>query len=312
MNIHANKKSLNVMILISSVIVVIIRHIEFFIYPRFWAEEGRVYFLDAYINKFSSLWDSHQGYYSIIPNFATYFATYAPLEYAPLVTTFISFLVQLLPFYLILINKSDLLNTSFKKILASMVILFIAHTGEIWLNTITSQFHFIIILFLLLIDNKSALKKLKKALYLVLAFVGGLSGVPANILAPIFFYNYFITKEKANLYIFWVLSITTALQIIFIITSVSLNRIQHPNFDVIEKIFISTFQYPIFYSLGVGKYTIAILPILFILIKIISQKKYFLLFFGTSLLLTSIMILTSLGMNGGGRYIYMRLALFLF
>lgn len=87
MNNKISESRLNIAILIIAIALIILRHFDFFINPRFWAEEGSVYFLNAYIHGFSSLWFGHQGYFSIIPNISTYLATLVPLEYAPIVTT---------------------------------------------------------------------------------------------------------------------------------------------------------------------------------------------------------------------------------
>ena len=314
MKIDENKNFYNIIILVGAILLIVTRHVDFIIYPRFWAEEGSVYFLDAYTFGASSLWHAHQGYYSIIPNFSTYFATFVPLEFAPIITTLIAFVVQVVPFYLINISKSEFFNTSFKKLLASMIILFVGNTEQIWLNTITSQFHFVVILFLLLIDNKSNLNKGKSYIFYIITLISGLSGVPANILAPIFFYNYFITKQKINLHMFGILVITSLIQVIAISTSTSdvTNRTDYPGFSVIGHILISIFQAPIFHTTSGSAYTLLILPLIYIIIKSISPKKYFLIFFGSTFLLASIMILTSMSMAGGWRYIYAPGVIFMF
>jgi len=302
--LNIENKNLNIVIFIAFIILVLTRHFEFFTNPRFWAEEGTQYFSDAYINGFTSLWQEHKGYYSLTPSVAAYFSTLVPLEHAPLVTTIFAFFVQIIPFYLISISRSEYLDTSLKKLLASMIILFIANTPEIWLNTVTSQFHFIIIVFLLLLDKKSTMSKLKTYFFYILAVISGLSGIPANILAPVFIYNYFVTKEKANLWLFGIFTLTTSMHVAFILSAERIKNLTDAGLNVIGNIFVSVFQYPFFYTGKVGVETLITLPLVYIIIRYLSSKKYFNIFFGTAMLLAVIMIMTSWGMNGGRRYVY--------
>jgi len=303
--IYKYENIINLLIFITAVILIVMRHVDFFISPRFWAEEATQYFYDAYMNGPSALVQAHKGYYSIVPTVSAYFATLVPLEHAPLVTTIFAFFVQVIPFYLIYISRSEYFNTSLKKLLASLIILFVVHTPEIWLNAITSQFHFVIIVFILLLENKDNIPKSKRYWFYFLTLVSGLSGVPANILAPLFLYNYLITKQKENLYLFGIFILTTSIHLVFILTADRIGQIHDDiTFYVIGNIFVSLFQYPIFYSWKIGIETIIILPLFYIIIKCLSPKKYFEIFFVSAFLLTTIMILTSWGMKGGIRYMY--------
>lgn len=310
--INTQNKILNFSILIAFILLVITRHVDFFIYPRFWAEEATQYFRDPYINGLSAIWHEHKGYYSLVPSVAGYFATFVPLEHAPLVTTLFAFFIQIIPFYLIFISKSEYLDTSLKKLFFSMIILFIGATPEIWLNSITSQFHFIIITFLLLIENKKLMSKIKTYMFYLLALLAGLSGIPANLLAPMFIYKFFMTKQKVNLHIVGIFALTTAIHLMFILSADRIHDMQNDiSYNVLGNIFLSLFQYPIFYSGKINLDTLLILPLLYIIIKYLSQKKYFEIFFGSALFLGVVMILTSWGMNGGQRYVYASSVIFI-
>jgi hypothetical protein len=304
---------INLFILFTAITAIIFRHVDFFLYPRIYAEEGTVYLHDAYLNGFLSVFHTHLGYYSFIPSFATSLSTFFPLEYAAVVTTFLALVIQVIPFILIYINNSDLLDTPLKKLIGSSVVLFTTHTPEIWLNTITSQFHFVIILFLILIDRKSNISKRKTIFYYILTLIGGFSGIPANILFPIFFYEYIKTKEKMNLYLSLILFFTSIVQIYFILTADSIRTFEYINPDLLKIIVIDTFQYPILYSHKIGIWSLfIILPLIYIFIKYLIKKEYFITFFGASILLSVIMISTSLNMDGGGRYSYAPSVIFIF
>ena len=54
-------------------------------YPQFWAEDGVIFFADAYHHGFSSLWRDHGGYYHLVPRVVALLGlSLIPLVYQPL------------------------------------------------------------------------------------------------------------------------------------------------------------------------------------------------------------------------------------
>jgi hypothetical protein len=54
-------------------------------YPQFWAEDGMIFFADAYHHGFSSLWRDHGGYYHLVPRVAALLGlSLIPLVFQPL------------------------------------------------------------------------------------------------------------------------------------------------------------------------------------------------------------------------------------
>ena len=104
--------------------------------PRFWAEEGRVYFKFAYEHGFfRSLYFIHwwMGYLYLLPNISAAIAAHMlPLEYAPFATTYAALVVQLIPFLIILYGKSTVFKRIPKKITACLILMFTPTlTGEV-------------------------------------------------------------------------------------------------------------------------------------------------------------------------------------
>ena len=304
--------NLSLLVFILFVFLVIFRHFEFFINPRFWAEEGSVYFIDAYENGISSIFHPHLGYFSFIPNVATYLATLVSLEYAPLVTTTIAFFIQIIPFFIIFISNNFLTNTALKKLLISSIVLFVSDTGEIWLNTITSQFHFVVISFLIFLDSldKKNLSKYKLALYSILVLFGGLSGVPTNVLAPIFLFGYFFNKNKYLLLFFFILLLTTSLQLLSLYISANdINNRFNGNsilkyLETLYRIIFGTLQYPFLQTILPSFGSVLIVPLVYLVYKSVKKDKFVCFFFCVSFYLTFIFVITSLNMSGGSRYFY--------
>lgn len=142
-------------LLIIIVSAMILRAPYLFSNPRFWAEEGAVYFYFAFHNSFfEAIFSPHQGYYSLYPNLMTLLAArLVSLEHAPLFTTVAAMLVQIVPYILILYRLNHL--SIFHKFILCVATFFVVHTGEVWLNTITAQFHFALASFFILLAEQT-------------------------------------------------------------------------------------------------------------------------------------------------------------
>jgi hypothetical protein len=102
--------------------------------PRFWAEEGSVYFKFAYEHSFLRAlffvyWEA--GYLYLLVNVVTAIAAHLlPLEYAPFATVYTALVIQLVPFLIILYGKSSVFTSIRKKITACLVFLFLPNLSH--------------------------------------------------------------------------------------------------------------------------------------------------------------------------------------
>jgi len=114
-----------------------------FIKGRFWAEEGAVYFFRAWREPWPDalVW-VHTGYLNLTASASAVLARYlVPLPDAPFVTSTISLLVQLLPAILLCVSGIRWLRHPLALWCAMLLLAAPPFAGEVWLNTITSQFH---------------------------------------------------------------------------------------------------------------------------------------------------------------------------
>jgi hypothetical protein len=131
--------------------ITLARYPELVLHPRFWAEEGTVYFQAAYDRGFVAVFESHQGYFALLPNMATWLATTVPLQYAPIVTLVISAAVQALPALLVLRSRSSLFTTGVRIAVLGALLVTPSGTIELWLNTVNSQSFLQAVVFVLLL-----------------------------------------------------------------------------------------------------------------------------------------------------------------
>ena len=190
-----------------------------FINGRFFAEDGYVYFQNAFQNGFfKNLFfvELEAGYVNLITNILSSLAIKFPLLYAPFVTVYGSFFFILLPVYLILFRSSELFDHNAKKILGSLVF-FISTplVPEIWLNTINLQIYLclssIIIIFMINLSNY------QKIINNIIIFIGSFSGIYTCSLLPIFLIKFFKKKDKYKFNNLIILIVGNIIQIFLII-----------------------------------------------------------------------------------------------
>jgi hypothetical protein len=191
---------------------IFLRSPRLFFQPRFWAEEGSIFFTFAFQNPaLTALLRPDGGNYDFPRNLASVLAVnLAPLDWAPLVTTLFSFAIQLIP--LLLILDHSLLKSTFRQVIAIAFYLFAATSDEIWLTTLHSQRYLSVAAFLVLLDESDPGRPLKIWLHRLLLLVAGLAGPETVLLGPVFLVKCFLDRRRENIVQAGVVSACAALQ----------------------------------------------------------------------------------------------------
>ena len=214
---------------------------------RMMAEDGQLYFKNAFENNFLDhllYFPPKAGYYNLIANILTEISTYFSIYKAPLIISYGSLIFTILPIILILFNDSYLFNKNFERVILCLL-LFITtpNTPEIWLNSINLQIYLFISSFLILyFKNETFLNKCLSKLILLLS---GLSGIYSCILTPFFFMKFYIEKKKDYFYNFIILLICSFFQLSLILYSKLNNLLYVSKSQVISEPvnFLSIFIY---------------------------------------------------------------------
>jgi hypothetical protein len=162
-----------------------------------------------------SLFHPQIGYLNFWPNLATLLATIPPLEFAPLITTLMALLVQLIPISLILWSKAPFWNSWIRKLIGISIFIFVPLSYEVWLNTINSHNYFAIITFLILLEESQA-TQVRRWIYRTLLLIGGLTGTISCFLIPLFLFQVIKEKNKERLLQFCILLTCAMIQVYFI------------------------------------------------------------------------------------------------
>ncbi len=188
--------------------------------PRFWAEEGKVYYAYAYSNpSWRALLAPHQGYYHLFANIATALALLVPVQHAPMVTTLLSFAAQALPLAIVLWGTAEPWNRLPGSIVAVCIILLTPSSGECWLNSINSQFYLALSAALLLLENPPG-RTPRRWLYRGILALATLSGPVTAFLAPLFIVRAWARRQEREISTqAWIVTAGAMLQLGIVLTS---------------------------------------------------------------------------------------------
>ncbi len=192
-----------------------------FLNGRFMAEEGEIFFANAYrYNFFYSLFfvDFVSGYLNFWANISGIISNFFDLEVAPLISNYLSLLPKILIIYFVLYSNFLITKDSWQKILFCLIVFICPqNVSEIWMNSINSQIFFAILAFILSFINYQYNRINYFNLFLIL--VSGLSGVYSCIFTPIFFFKYFIFKKTQDLLNFITILFCAIVQLSIVIYS---------------------------------------------------------------------------------------------
>lgn len=179
---------------------------------RFWAEEGVVYFLNAWTWPWWQAWFAiHTGYINFIAGFGTWLGlALGGASHAPLVTLLVSLLVQALAPFIILTHDFPWRRSRLACLAAVALCALPPATGEVWLNTITSQFHFALAAALIL--AAPATEGALLIFDIIVLAVGVLSGPATSFLMPLFVLRALITRRKSDILFAFVIFIGLCVQ----------------------------------------------------------------------------------------------------
>lgn len=202
--------------LIFPLTLILSRKIELLLNPRMWAEEATIHLQNSFS---SNSWEiisfvpNHIGYICLNINLATLATNMVGVENAAYITTYTAFLVQLLPHCIILLSNQSFWGTRIQRILLSSAIILIPiGTGETWLNTTCSHYHFGVLAFIILLDLQETMSRKTIIIYTILLCLGALSSPITCFLFPSYIIAKYLNKKRISYFILIPFSICCFIQ----------------------------------------------------------------------------------------------------
>lgn len=211
-------------LLFVSVIIIVFRERRYFAFPRFWAEEGVIFFTFAHSHGvFQSLFQPHLGYYSFYANLASILSVkLVSLEDAPLVTTTMALIGQCLPLSLVIFGQSPYWQGLIRKTAVLLVIFLAPLSYEVWLNSINTQFYLCLFAALLLLEPHSDGDGTpKRGVLRVCLLVAGLTGIMSCLLTPLYWLRAYVEKQKELMILAIILTACSLIQVAVVVMSTS-------------------------------------------------------------------------------------------
>jgi hypothetical protein len=195
------------------------RQPAFFSQPRFWAEEGRVFFARAWnTSGWEALCSAPLDYLSLYTNVAVALAArLVPLEDAPMVTTLAALAVQALPLVFLACAAAPEWRDG-RRYVGMGIVLFASMSDEVWLTTLHSHYYFALVAFFVLLEPADV-GRVRAAVYAILVGTAGLTGPVSCFLLPLFAYKYHRSRRAADAWQLAALGAATVVQAAILLTA---------------------------------------------------------------------------------------------
>ena len=199
----------------SFMLLVAIRVPSILLKGRFWAEEGNVFFSNAWhMHWYQALPISYGGYLNITANLAGVLAKHlAPLENACYVTSIFGLIVQTFPVVILCLSRDGWLQNRKTLMAAMLIIATLPLSQEVWLSSIGSQCHLNLCVALIL--ALSTERGATKIFHYLLLILGPLSGPGSAFLVPLYLVRAWAEKSKQRLFQGLVLGGAASIQFLF-------------------------------------------------------------------------------------------------
>jgi hypothetical protein len=192
------------MLIVLSALALVLREVDLWLYPRFWAEGASVYLTAALSGADATtvLTAPHLGYYSLLANLGGWLAALLPLEQAPIATLGLSFSAQMLPILVVVSGRADVWATLERKTVACLILLVFGQAGELHLAIALSQFHMTVLTALIYVEfgalAPDGRRTPREGPLLALIALAGFSSAQACMLMPAFWFRRLKTRRPAD------------------------------------------------------------------------------------------------------------------
>jgi hypothetical protein len=187
---------------------------------RFWGEEASIFYEQMVSLPFlERVFFVNYGHLMLPANVVVALSVEAPLAFAPLVTTHLSFLLQSIPVFMLAALRRELGLERWALAALVVVIVGLPQAPEVWANSVNLHFHFSLAAALVALAPTS--QGWRRHASRALLLVAGLSGVPANFLVPVFLGLALGSRERERWIQFGILAATAAVQLGLMLGSAS-------------------------------------------------------------------------------------------
>lgn len=168
--------------------------------PQFWAEDGRVWFADAYNRGIAySLLTPEAGYFQTFSRLVAVASQAVPLAFAPLFFNLAAIGVQVITaLFIISPRMARAVPNAALRLLIAFIYLALPHSSEVFANVTNSQWHLALLAFLVIVAEPSE-KTAWRVFDIAAILLSALTGPFCLLLLPAAAVEYYQRREKWKL-----------------------------------------------------------------------------------------------------------------
>ncbi len=206
--------------------------------PQFWAEDGAVWYADAYnLGALHSLVLPHTGYFQTISRIMGVFAQLFPLAIAPLIFNLTAIVIQILPAIFIISSRfSALIPNPSNRVFLAFVYLALPNSYEVNANITNAQWHLGLLACMVLLATLSQCPTWR-FFDVGVILLAGLSGPLSTLLVPIAAFRWYLGREKWLFFLLLELCTCAMVQGVAIFFTAQATRSQVPSLGATLELF---------------------------------------------------------------------------
>jgi hypothetical protein len=208
-------------------ILILLRRPDAIFHAQFWAEDGCIWYKEAYLFGTHCLLMPHSAYLQTISRIGAIFSLSFPLLYAPLIFNLIAFVAQVSPIAIFLSKRFDNIVPNIKLRLFISLFYVAIFNSEINMTLTCAQWHLALLLFLLVVVPEPKRLYVKILDYIALV-ISGLSGPFSIFLCPIALFELYREKARGKKLKTFVVCLMASIQVFFIIKDGGATRNHDP------------------------------------------------------------------------------------
>jgi hypothetical protein len=196
----------------AAIALIFSRQPDVFLHAQFYAEDGKIWFANAYNDGwFASLFRAQDGYFQTLPRLAAALSLLAPMSLAPLVMNLTGLLIQVLPVPLLLSRRLSAWGSLSLRATLAFTYLAMPNSSEVNVSIEEGQWHLALVACLLLLSAPPT-NRAWKVFDATVFTLCGLTGPFAILLAPIAGLRLWLQRDRSPVWPLCILVCAAAIQ----------------------------------------------------------------------------------------------------
>ena len=182
---------------VAALLIIFARRPSAFLNPQFWAEDGKIWYADAYNHGLLfSLITPENGYFQTFSRLVAILSQAFPLKFGPAIFLTVAVIIQIVTaLFIISPRMSQIVPGRGWRLVLGFLFLAIPHSWEIHTNVTNSQWHLALLACLIIIAEPSV-SKVGRIFDISVCFLAAVSGPFCVLLIPVAIIQLLIRKDS--------------------------------------------------------------------------------------------------------------------